>query len=248
MPTIRVEKNSNYTVMSNYHFMDKRLSWKLKGMLSTMLSLPNDWDYSIAGLTSLSEDGDSATRSGLKELEKYGYLVRKPIREKGKIVDWEYTVFEKPLVENPQLVIPQVENETQYNTKEQNTKEQKDNTPIENCNIVLSYLNEKAGTRYRAVESNMKFIRGRLKDYTLDDLKSVVDKKVAEWKGTNMQQYLRPETLFSPTKFENYLNGLDVKKVDNTKKAVRDYEERTYNDDDFKSLVSDVNNLSLDDI
>ena len=74
-------------------------------------------------------------------------------------------------------------------------------------NNIIYYLNEKAGTKYRPVESNLKFIRARLKDYTEEDLKSVIDKKVAEWKGTDMQMYLRPETLFNATKFENYLNA-----------------------------------------
>lgn len=123
MPVIRVERNKNYTYMSRYHFLDKRLSWKLKGMLSTMLSLPEDWDYSIAGLTTLSNDGDSATRSGLKDLEKYGYLTRTPIRDNGKIIDWEYVVYETPLVENPQMANPQLDNQTQYNNKKDNNKE-----------------------------------------------------------------------------------------------------------------------------
>lgn len=74
------------------------------------------------------------------------------------------------------------------------------------CVQVIEYLNNKCGTRYRASESNMKFIRARLKDYKIEDLFAVIDKKCKEWKGTNMQMYLRPETLFNATKFESYLN------------------------------------------
>ena len=73
---------------------------------------------------------------------------------------------------------------------------------------VLDYLNEKAETHFKPVESNLKFIKARLKDYTESDLKAVIDKKTAEWKGTQMQMYLRPETLFNATKFESYINGL----------------------------------------
>lgn len=128
MAVFRVEKNDNYSVMANYHFRDKTLSWKAKGILSNMLSLPDDWDYSLAGLETLSSDGMSATRTAIKELEDHGYLIRRPIREGGKIRDWEYIIFEYPkqddqdiedlLVENPQI-----ENQTQLNTKQLNNKE-----------------------------------------------------------------------------------------------------------------------------
>ena len=88
---------------------------------------------------------------------------------------------------------------------------------------VLGYLNEKAGTRYKPVESNLKFIRARLKDYSIADLKAVVDRQVAKWKGTSMQMYLRPETLFNATKFETYHNGLDSKKGNSQNIARREY-------------------------
>ena len=128
MAVFRVNRNKNYTHMANYHFRDRELSWKAKGILSTMLSLPDDWDYSLAGLATLSEDGMSATRAAIKELEKHGYLERKPIRNGGRFVDWEYLIYEKPqaekpLVENPQVENPQVENRMQLNTKESITKE-----------------------------------------------------------------------------------------------------------------------------
>ena len=128
MAVFRIEKNKNYTSMANYHFYDKTLSWKAKGILSNMLSLPDDWDYSLAGLTTLSSDGMSATRSAIKELEEHRYLIRRPIRKDGKIYDWEYLIFEKPqeekqFVENLFVENQQVENQTQLNTKELNTKE-----------------------------------------------------------------------------------------------------------------------------
>ena len=137
MAVFRVEKNKDYTSMANYHFKDKTLSWKAKGILSTMLSLPEDWDYSLAGLTVLASDGMSATRNAIKELEEHGYLIRRPLRKDNKIYDWEYLIFESPkqkllaeklLVENQQIGNQQVENlyvenRTQLNTKELNTKE-----------------------------------------------------------------------------------------------------------------------------
>lgn len=97
---IRVVKNCNYTTLSNYHFRDKRLSWKAKGLLSTMLSLPDDWNYTIEGLASLSDDGIKSTNSGLSKLEKCGYLVRKQLRDdNGHFIAMEYTIFEKSIME-----------------------------------------------------------------------------------------------------------------------------------------------------
>lgn len=100
---VRVVKNCNYTTLSNYHFKDKRLSWKAKGLLSTMLSLPPDWNYTIEGLATLSGDGIKSTNSGLAELEKYGYLKRRQLRDgNGHFSLTEYTIYEEPIeVEEP---------------------------------------------------------------------------------------------------------------------------------------------------
>ena len=93
----RVVKNENYTTLSNYHFKDKRLSWKAKGLLSTMLSLPDDWNYTIEGLATLSDDGIKATNTGLNELEKCGYLIRRQQRnEAGHYGVTEYIIYEQP--------------------------------------------------------------------------------------------------------------------------------------------------------
>lgn len=96
MPVARVHHTTNYTVMSNYHFQDKTLSLKAKGLLSLMLSLPDEWNYSVAGLASLSTDGETAVRTGVQELEEHGYLTRTPIRKYGKISDWRYDIYEQP--------------------------------------------------------------------------------------------------------------------------------------------------------
>ena len=76
----RVERNKNFTVMSNHHFKNKDLSLKAKGLLSLMLSLPEDWNYNMQGLTSLSRDGIDSVRSVIKELEHYRYVERNIIR------------------------------------------------------------------------------------------------------------------------------------------------------------------------
>lgn len=81
MSTFRVNKNVNYTVMSNHHLQDKRLSLKAKGLLSYMLSLPDDWDYSLKGLTTGCRDGIDSVRSAVHELEDGGYLCRSKVRD-----------------------------------------------------------------------------------------------------------------------------------------------------------------------
>lgn len=133
MPVFRVHKTENYTVMSNNHLQNENLSLKAKGLMSLMLSLPVDWDYSARGLATLSRDGEDAVKAGLKELENNGYLKRNPIREKGVIKDWQYDIYENPQNpeniesepegEKPLVVKPLVENESQINTNIQNTKE-----------------------------------------------------------------------------------------------------------------------------
>ena len=93
----RVERNKNFTVMANYHLKDKRLSLKAKGLLSVMLSLPDDWNYNMKGLARLSKDGIDSVRSTVNELERYGYVTRRRIRtETGQLADTEYLVREYP--------------------------------------------------------------------------------------------------------------------------------------------------------
>jgi len=98
----RVEKNKGYTVMSNYHLKDKRLSLKAKGLLSQMLSLPGTWDYTLRGLAHINKESLEAVRTAVKELENNGYITRKQGRDsKGKMGVIEYTIYEQPLQESP---------------------------------------------------------------------------------------------------------------------------------------------------
>lgn len=97
MPVIRIEKTANYTVISNYPLRDSRLSLKACALLCKMLCNTDTWDYSITGMAAMCKDGKSAVSNAMKELEQYGYLVRKQHRnEKGQIVDTEYIIYESP--------------------------------------------------------------------------------------------------------------------------------------------------------
>jgi len=97
MPKIRVNRNKGYTVMSNHHLKDKSLSLKSKGLLSMMLSLPDEWHYSTKGLAAICKEGVDAVSSAIKELEKAGYIIRNKIRdERGRIAETEYIIYEEP--------------------------------------------------------------------------------------------------------------------------------------------------------
>ena len=140
MAVFRIEKTRDYTVMSNYHLRDRSLSLKAKGLLSLMLSLPEDWDYTMKGLARICKDGIDSISGGIRELEAHGYLVRARVRnENGQLGSIEYTILEqpkepaqtpapireKPIRENPIQVKPMLdapiqENPAQLNTKEQN--------------------------------------------------------------------------------------------------------------------------------
>ena len=106
MAVYRVERTRDYTVMSNHHLKDPGLSLKAKGLLAIMLSLPDDWNYSTRGLAAICKEGVEAMGTGLKELEKAGYIVRHLLRgENGRITDTEYIIYERPQV----VVLPEPE-------------------------------------------------------------------------------------------------------------------------------------------
>lgn len=99
MPIFRVEKNSDFTVISNFYLRDKGISLKAKGLLSIILSLPDDWEYSVAGLASICAENETAVKSALSELKKNGYLVvtkKMPGETKSGRIEYEYTFFEQP--------------------------------------------------------------------------------------------------------------------------------------------------------
>ena len=131
IPVFRVEKNANYTTMSNYHLRDNTISFKAKGLLSMFLSLPKNWSYSVSGLAAISKEGKDGILSGLKELEAAGYLERHRYRsDRGRLGDSEYVIYEVPHhlrlktispnpdfpdLENPALEKPALEKPTQEN-------------------------------------------------------------------------------------------------------------------------------------
>lgn len=101
LTVFRVEKNANYTVIANIHLKDRRLSYRAKGLLSVMLSLPPEWDYTLKGLAVIVSDDVDSVRAAIRELEKYGYLMHRCSRdERGRMSVNEYRVYENP-ADNP---------------------------------------------------------------------------------------------------------------------------------------------------
>ena len=132
MSVFRVEKTKGYTVMSNHHLRNHTLSLKAKGLLSQMLSLPDDWDYTLQGLAQINKESIDAIREAVRELERAGYIKRSRERdEHGCLRGTVYTIYEqphaeptpeeptqeKPMLEKPMLDLPTLENPTQLNTK-----------------------------------------------------------------------------------------------------------------------------------
>ena len=119
MAVFRVEKNSGYTVMSNHHLRNQELSLKAKGLLSQMLSLPDNWDYTLKGLSLINREKIDAIREAIRELERAGYIVRSRERdEKGRLRGADYIIYElpqKPVSDLPTLENPTLDNPTQEN-------------------------------------------------------------------------------------------------------------------------------------
>ena len=158
MAVFRIEKTRDYTVMSNHHLRDKSLSLKAKGLLSLMLSLPEEWDYTTKGLARICKDGVDSICAGVRELEEHGYVIRQRVRNpNGQLGAIEYTILEQPrppepgkperenpVLDNPEqaspvLGEPEQENPAQLNTKESSKeKSKKDLSSTEGSNPVLS--------------------------------------------------------------------------------------------------------------
>ena len=191
MPVIRVNKTKDYTVMANYHFRDKNLSLKAKGLLSMMLSLPDGWGYSVEGLAKLSSDGRDSVMATLRELERFNYLKRSRVRsESGKLGEAIYDIYERPLtekpkLENPTLVKPTLEKPTLLNTNRLNTKvlntnnkkvsKEQSSKPVENFNSIIEEATESKELRSALIEF-VKFRKLVKKPMTNKALELIISK------------------------------------------------------------------------
>ena len=150
MAVFRIERTRDYTVMSNHHLRDKALSLKSKGLLSMMLSLPEDWNYTTRGLAKICKEGVDAIGGALRELESAGYIVRHQMRDRqGRICDTEYVIYEQPQpkapdtpqpdtaspdTENPYLDDPDTEKPAELNIEK--SKTQKHTTDVSSTDSI----------------------------------------------------------------------------------------------------------------
>ena len=194
MAVLRKHKVSNYTVIDNNIFKNRDLSLKAKGLLCLMLSLPDDWDYTLAGLATLSSDGIDSTRSALNELEEHKYFKRNILKENGRYSDVEYIVSEtpmadeEPILEEPILGKPILGNQLQLNTYEIKEKKNKVNSIIEEYNRICSSLPR----CIKITPKRESKILARLKEYTIEDFITVFHKaeesdflggRIGRWKA-----------------------------------------------------------------
>lgn len=215
MSVLRVNKNKNYTVMSNYHLQDKNLSLKAKGLLSIMLSLPDDWDYSIKGLVSICKEGETAVTSTLDELKECGYLIVTkvmPNKENGGKYEYIYDIYEQPhenqKVENQGVGFLGVENhplnkDTTISNSLDNTNNitNKQNTEKEN-----PPLSPKGKDDWQEKMIDERSITGKLKETIMEFL---------EYKKEKKQSY-------KPRGFKSFLTELQGKVSEYGDQAVID--------------------------
>lgn len=241
MATFRAYKESgNFVTVHKDFIHDSNISWKAKGILLYLLSRPDDWQIYETELEQHSTDGLSGLKSGIKELEEIGYIQRNRKRdESGRLNGYEYLVYEQPhhirFSNVGKTVNGKTNNGKTVNGKSHTTNNNSTNNDLTNNNNtnndsnilsgdptaypyreVINYLNKQTGKQYKSTtKKNQTVIRARTDEgFSLDDFKRVIDNKVSEWKGTDMEKYLRPETLFG-TKFEGYLNqGLQPSGMD----------------------------------
>lgn len=163
MSVIRVNNTKGFTAMSNYHFQDKEISLKAKGLLGLMLSLPSNWDYSVNGLVTIVKENKAAVQSALKELEEHKYLKRTRVQDETGRFDYVYDIYEKPYdklpctenrctdiqctevrcTENQPQINTNKQNTNKQNTKELNTNEYKEkNNKKESVNSVIAEYTE----------------------------------------------------------------------------------------------------------
>ena len=216
MAVCRVEKGKNYTTMSNFHLRDPNLSNKARGLLSTMLSLPESWDYTTRGLAMRCKDGVDEITAQLKELEEYGYLIRHRLRDRhGRIVDMEYIIYErphtaspdteKPHMVKPNMALPRLETPAQINIDK--TSKEESITDLSNTHSFLS-----DGSR----SSVLTVLEAKRKEADLrdiDEYREIIKENIG-------YEYLLTDMPYDHDRLEEVLE-LIVETVCSTKKYIR---------------------------
>ncbi|MFD2254371.1 conserved phage C-terminal domain-containing protein [Lactococcus formosensis subsp. bovis] len=233
----RKRAGDNFTILSNEFLRDENLSLKAKGLLSYILSLPDDWKIYFEEISNHHTDSAKAARLAWKELEEHGYAKttrivdpeNKQVKQwKKEVSDFKNPDYQKPHVANPDVGNPQcgkgqLLKTNTPNTNQPNINPTKNNMSDKSDKIIpyseiLKYLNEKTSRNFRNVDAHRKFIKARWNEgYKLEDFKIVIDNMVTNWSGkvfngVPAENYLQPKTLFS-NKFDSYLNQKPMKEA-----------------------------------
>lgn len=169
MAVFRINKTSDYTIMGNTHLKNKEMSLKAKGLLSVMLSLPNDWDYSVAGLVSICKESEASVKSALDELKKFGYLAitkKMPNETDSGKIEYEYNIFEYPNGEYPErqeVIIQEAEEKVEKKPIDIHTP------VVERYNRICVSLPKVTAI----TDKRKKLINARLKQYSMVEIEEV---------------------------------------------------------------------------
>ena len=198
MAVFRIERTRDYTVMSNHHLRNANLSLKAKGLLSMMLSLPEDWNYTTRGLAKICKEGVDAIGTALRELEAAGYIVRHKLRDRqGRISDTEYVIYEQPQPKNPDtpqpdMASPDTENpdmsrqerpamtKPRTKTLEELTAEIEDGKKkIRQFENREKMLRQKLSKEERRTRSHRLIVRGAVFESIVPEAKGMTDEEAA---------------------------------------------------------------------
>ena len=168
MATFRVEKNKSYTVMSNHHLRNNKLSLKAKGLLSQMLSLPEEWDYTLSGLAAINKESKDAIRSAVVELEQAGYIQRRQTTDAdGKFAGNEYIIHEEPLSVSPLSDFPTTGNPSPGNPTEinkegiilgKNSNDGSDDDPFDPMPLFVEWIKKVSSSDWNSEEKDSLYL------------------------------------------------------------------------------------------
>ena len=217
MKRIRVEKDKNFTTINNEFIFNKNLSLKAKGLLCHLLALPNDWKLYVEEVEKWSTDGKSAIYSAFKELTSNGYMIREQKREKGKIVSWDYIVYEKPLTDFQEIENLHIENQPLLNTNiklnTNNTKTERDypfELNLDAWELWKAFRKEQFRTTYKPLGESAAISKLlRISNNNKENQAQIIQQSIENgWKGLfelKTEKQTKVQKILS-----NYHKGLDM--------------------------------------
>ncbi|MCI8411024.1 MAG: hypothetical protein HFJ40_00955 [Clostridia bacterium] len=262
MPTFKIEKNRDFTVMSNHHLRNKNLSLKGKGLMSFFLSLPEDWDYSLDGLVSVLKEGEDAIKTALKELKEHKYLKIVKSKDANGLFDYTYEIYEIPYEENPEgenpaldnpaLELPAVDTPVLENPPQINTNIININNKYNICSISEKFEElwkmypRKAGKasafRHYSNWIKGKFYAGRKEKLTDIEMRQAIEEYLGEIKENKTEeQFMKMgSTFFNEAIFE-YANRYKKKQKEKSEvdKQKEIYKENHMSEEEYYSSIKD---------